>query len=160
MSRSDGGYKQSQTSESLKEEINNIAKDNKLLQVFYFDILINPNKEKLGDLKDELDNINIVYKYFHQQFFKFLSEKMNIEEELSNNLIQYPDTDYYLKQLCQKIENFGISNYKEILDEYNSNLEKQKEEGKLMTPQQVVNFVNENNKQMNNESQENELEIY
>lgn len=141
LSRSDGGYKKSDTSEELKSTINSVAKENNILQLYHFNILINGHKENLGELANEFDNINIVNTYFQQQFFDFLSKRMNIENRLATNLHRHPNIDFYLKQLCQEIEKYGIENYKKLVDEYNQGLENLKNAGKLPTPQQVVDLV-------------------
>ena len=66
---------------------------------------------------------------------------MNIDKELAENLEIYPDIDFYIKELCEKIEDFGIENYKELLDKYNTRLEQLRENKTLPTPQQVVDTV-------------------
>ena len=53
----------------------------------------------------------------------------------------YPDTDLYIKELCEKIEDFGIENYKKLLDKYNTRLEQLRENKTLPTPQQIVDTV-------------------
>ena len=66
---------------------------------------------------------------------------MNIDKELAENLENYPDTDFYIKELCKKIEDFGIENYKKLLDKYNTRLEQLRENKTLPTPQQIVDTV-------------------
>lgn len=141
LSRTDGGFRTSDTSEELKELINSIAKENNILQMYHFNILINGNREKLGELADEFDNINIVNTYFQRQFFEYVSNKMNINRRLASDLNHYPNTVFYIKQLCNEIESYGIENYKKLVDEYNQGLEQLKKEGKLPTPQQIVDLV-------------------
>ena len=141
LSRTDGGFRTSDTSEELKELINSIAKENNILQMYHFNILINGNREKLGELADEFDNINIVNTYFQRQFFEYISNKMNINRRLASDLNHYPNTVFYIKQLCNEIESYGIENYKKLVDEYNQGLEQLKKEGKLPTPQQIVDLV-------------------
>ena len=141
LSRTDGGFRTSDTSEELKETINSVAKENNILQMYHFNILINGNREKLGELADEFDNINIVNTYFQRQFFEYISNKMNINRKLASDLNHYPNTDFYIKQLCNEIESYGIENYKKLVDEYNQGLEQLKKEGKLPTPQQIVDLV-------------------
>ena len=141
LSRADGGYRKSDTSEELKETINSVANEHNILQVYYFNILINGNREKLGELADELDNINIVNTYFQRQFFEYISNKMNINRRLASYLRHYPNTDFYIKQLCNEIETYGIENYRKLVEEYNQGLKQLKKEGKLPTPQQIVDLV-------------------
>lgn len=141
LSRTDGGFRTSDTSEELKETINSVAKENNILQMYHFNILINGNREKLGELADEFDNINIVNTYFQRQFFEYISNKMNINRKLASDLNHYPNTDFYIKQLCNEIETYGIEDYKKLVDEYNQGLEQLKKEGKLPTPQQIVDLV-------------------
>lgn len=141
LSRTDGGFRTSDTSEELKETINSVAKENNILQMYHFNILINGNREKLGELADEFDNINIVNTYFQRQFFEYISNKMNINRKLASDLNHYPNTDFYIKQLCNEIESYGIENYKKLVDEYNQGLEQLQKEGKLPTPQQIVDLV-------------------
>ena len=138
LSRSSGGYIKSDTSEELIETINNIAKDKKLLQLFHLDIIFNANRKELGDLQNEFDNINIVDSYYQRQFFEFLCKKINANPELTNMLLKNPNNNIYIKQLCTLIDEYGIDNYKNLVNEYNQNLETMKKEGTLLTPQEIV----------------------
>lgn len=112
LSRSSGGYIKSDTSEELIETINAIAKDKKLLQLFHLDIILNVDK-------DEFDNINIVDSYYQRQFFEFLCEKINADPELTDMLLKNSNSNIYIKQLCTLIEEYGIDNYKNLVNEYN-----------------------------------------
>ena len=141
LSRSDGGYRKSDTSEELKETIDCVARENNILQMYHFDIILNRYGKISGELADEFDNINIVNKYFQRQFFEYISNKMNINKRLASDLKYYPDTKYYIEQLCNEIEAYGIENYKKLVDEYNEGLEQLKKDGKLPTPQQIVDLV-------------------
>lgn len=153
LSRYDGGYKKSDTSEELIETINRIARENNILQMYHFDIILNRYKTISGELADEFDNINIVNKYYQKQFFEYISNKMNINKRLASDLKYYPDTKFYIEQLCKEIETYGIQNYKKLVDEYNQGLEQLKKDGKLPTPQQVVNLVRKDMKKNENETE-------
>lgn len=153
LSRYDGGYKKSDTSEELIETINRIARENNILQMYHFDIILNRYKTISGELADEFDNINIVNKYYQKQFFEYISNKMNINKRLASDLKYYPDTKFYIEQLCKEIETYGIQNYKKLVDEYNQGLEQLKKDGKLLTPQQVVNLVRKDMKKNENETE-------
>lgn len=141
LSRTDGGYRKSDTSEELSATINSVAKENNILQMYHFDIIWNRYGKISGELADEFDNINIVNTYFQRQFFEYISNKMNINKRLAINLKYYPDTKFYIEQFCKEIETYGIENYKKLVDEYNERLEKLKKDGKLPTPQQIVDLV-------------------
>ena len=151
LSRADGGYRKSDTSEELKETINDVARENNILQMYHFDVILNRYGKISGELADEFDNISIVNKYFQRRFFEYISNKMNINKRLASDLKYYPDTKFYIEQLCNEIEAYGIENYKKLVDEYNKVLEQLKRDGKLPTPQQIVDLVR---KDMQNDEDE------
>lgn len=141
LNKAEGGFKKSDTSEETKDLINSVAKENNILQMYHFDIIFDKNNNVPGELKNEFENINIVNTYFQEKFYKYLANNMNIDKELAENLENYPDTDFYIKELCEKIEDFGIENYKKLLDKYNTRLEQLRENKTLPTPQQIVDTV-------------------
>ena len=159
LSRSDGGYRKSETSDELIQLINEIARENKILQMYHFDIIMNRFGEVSGELADEFENMQIVYTYYQRQFFEYLSKKMEIEESLAENLKRSPDTKYYIEQLCVEIEKYGIEKYKSIVREYNDGLERLKEKGKLPTPQQIVNAKRKNIPETEEKSKPEGIEI-
>lgn len=84
---------------------------------------------------------------------------MNINRRLASDLNYYPDTDFYIKQLCKEIEIYGIDNYKKLVDEYNQGLEQLKKEGKLPTPQQIVDLVRKDMQKDEDEMEQEGIEI-
>lgn len=42
------------------------------------------------------------------------------------------------------ISNYGLENYKKLVDSYNEQLEKEKEMGLLLTPLEIVNMYKDN----------------
>lgn len=159
LSRSDGGFRESDTSEELKLTIDNVAKENNILQMYHLDMIFNRYGKISGELADEFDNINIVNTYFQRKFFEYISNKMNINRRLASDLKHYPDTDFYIKQLCKEIETYGIENYKKLVDEYNQGLEQLKKDGKLPTPQQIVDLVRKDMQKDEDEINQEGLEI-
>lgn len=147
LSKSDGGFRKSETSEELKIEIDSIAKENNILQMYFFDILINNNRSALGELADEYKKINIVNEYFEIQFLDYICREIDVEQSLTEDLKHYPDSDFYIKQLCDVIEKFGIDDYQKLVKKYNESLEQLKQQKKLPTPQQIVDWKREKSKE-------------
>ena len=113
------------------------------------DILTNGWRYDIGELKNEFENITIVNEYFEKRFMEFLCKKMGVNAKLTMEITQMPDSSYYLSQLCSEIEKYGIDNYKKIVNEYNRILEKLKQQGKLLTPQQIVDMTNKGEQDQN-----------
>lgn len=159
LSRSNGGYQKSDTSEELRKTIDDIARENNILQMYHFDIIFNRNGKVSGELANEFENINIVNTYFQRRFLEYISNKMNINTRLASNLSEYPNTKFYIEQLCSEIEVYGIENYKKLVDEYNKELEQLKKDGKLPTPQQIVDLVRKDMPKGDDETEQEKEEI-
>ena len=67
---------------------------------------------------------------------------MNLDEKKFKSLYEEYPPDYFLTELCNNIKEFGLDNYKQLVDEYNNVIENLQEEGKLPTGQQIVDMVN------------------
>ena len=63
---------------------------------------------------------------------------MPVDEVLQHRLIDYQYSQEYLKELCATIKAFGIDNYKNIVMNYNSELELKQKTGELLTPKEIV----------------------
>ncbi len=146
--REDKGFKKSDTSEEVRTTVADIARKNNIAQVLHRNVITQQNDEldKLQSVKNEYRNFNIVSTFYQKSFFKYLFSKIDIDKKLRINIIAYPDTPAYIEKLCDEIEKIGIDRYKEILDEYNNGLEQLKNEGKLPTPQEIVNADKEDKK--------------
>lgn len=155
LSRSDGGYRKSDTSDELINTINNVAKQNNILQMYHWDVIWNSYNKITGELAKELDNFNLIHAYFQKSFFKYLSKKININDDLAYHLNNSPDNKYYIDQLCDKIEEYGLDNYKKLVTEYNQKLENLRKNGKLLTPQQIVDTIRNHKQKKDEETQNN-----
>lgn len=141
LSRKDKGYKDSDTKDVTIETISKIANENNIAQVLHFDVLTGHNDElnKLQDVEDEYKNAMDVMEYYQTEFYDYLFEHMPVDEVLQHRLIDYQYSQEYLKELCATIKAFGIDNYKNIVMNYNSELELKQKTGELLTPKEIVN---------------------
>ncbi len=143
LSRADRGYLSSDTSEELISAIDDVAEKNGIAQVLHFDVLTGQNDEqsKLLSVKDELANSFLVGEFYRNTFIEYLSHELGIDEDLKDDLINFPNSSEYLRALGEKISEIGLEKYKNIIDRYNDSLEKLKLAGKLPTPQNIVDSV-------------------
>ena len=146
LTREHKGYIESDTKEEVLETIQNIAETHNIAQVLHWNVLTGNNNEleKLESVKDEYKNNVTVLECYQTTFFKYLFSKMDINESVKVYMLRNMQSSVYAKQLCEEIEKNGIDEYKKIVDKYNNSLEKMKEQNKLPTPQQIVDFTKEN----------------
>lgn len=140
-----GGFKESVTSKAVIDDINTIAKENSIPQVLHDKIFRGETggEEKLESVKGELEQCNIVSSFYKQQFFEFIFSKLDIDEGVKEYAQYFPDSSKYMEDLCDEIGRLGIDKYKQVLDEYNQSIERLRDEGKLPTPQQIVDAARE-----------------
>ena len=62
-------------------------------------------------------------------------------EEFKNDLITCKDAKVYTDILCSAIKKMGLDKYKDIVTTYNKKLESLRTLGKLPTPQQIVDSI-------------------
>lgn len=148
LKREDKGYIKSKTSYDVRKTIENIATEKNIAQVLYWNVITGENDEldKLESVKDEFENSRIVNNFYKETFFKYIFSKIDIDNQVKANALHMPESSVYMKELCDEIEKIGISKYKDILDEYNKSLEQLRENGKLPTPQKIVDLNKENKK--------------
>lgn len=146
--REDRGFKESNTSDEVRTIIKNIARENNIAQVLHRDVITQQNGEldKLKSVKNEYRNFNIVSDFYQRSFFKYLFSKLDIDKKLRINVIAYPETSVYIEKLCNELEKNDLNRYKKIVEEYNKGLEQLKSEGKLPTPQEIVDAHKEERK--------------
>lgn len=144
--REDKGYLQSETSDEVIQTINNIASKRKIAQVLHFNVITGKNDEveKLDKVKNEMKNFHIVTDFYKQTFLKYLFSRMEIDDNVKRNAINSPEVDIYMKALSAEIERIGIDEYKRHLELYNKALEQLRDDGKLPTPQQIIDAKAEN----------------
>ena len=144
LSREKKGYEPSDTSENLIATINNIASEYNISQELFFNILTGQtdDNEKLVSVNNEFENYNKVYRYYQNKFLEYLFNKINIDSNLQYNLLNYGNK-HYLKLLFDRIEEIGMDNYRQVVTEFNSMIEKLKNEEQLLTPQEIISFLND-----------------
>ena len=140
LSRIDKGFRESETKEETLNTINQIAASRGIAQVLHFDVITGKNdeKEKLESVKDEHENMLIVEKYYLTSFFEYLFRFINVDGYLKSRVLSNYSSDVYMKELCEVIKEFGIDNYKQIVDSYNKELERKRASGELLTPEEIV----------------------
>ena len=144
LTRSYNGYLPSKTSEETIQTIRQIAEERGISQDLHFNILTHQtdNQDKLISVRDEFDNYNKVTNFYENEFFRYLFDKVNIDEKLQYKLLNFGNAKPYLEEFSAKIEEFGIDNYKQIVQEYNLKLEQLRDSGALPTPQEIVDSIN------------------
>ena len=143
LAKEDDGYIKSETSDQVRQIIRDIAKERNIAQVLHWNVITGQNDEldKLENVKDELENRSIVKDFYQKAFFEYLFSKMEIDNELKECVLYFSDSPKYMEDLCDEIARIGIDKYKLLVDEYNKTLEQLREQGKLPTPQEIVNSV-------------------
>lgn len=142
LSQHDGGVKDSKTSNELKNCIENIIKEYNLSRLKYFNLLLAKNDEEVPKydlIKDEYFNSIKVYEFYLEKFLTelldLINAPLNIKESLHRNL----HNKKYMDKVSLLISDFGIEKYKDCVDNYNKDLELQKENGSLLTPEEIIN---------------------
>ena len=145
LSSSTGGIKPSETSEELKNCINDIATRFNILQMKFFNLITTKDSElpKYSEFCHEFKNILKVNKYFAVRFFKELLVFLG-----KPDLVEYVEEEFeykpFLDDIIKWIKEVGIQNYKQFVDEYNYKLIMEQSNRTLPTPAQIVE--NESNK--------------
>lgn len=144
LTRSKGGYA-SDKAKDLIEEIKGIAEKEGIAEVLYDDIVKGTHDElkKLNSVKDVYENTRIVMECYQKTFFRYVFSKMEIDLTVKNDVLNYMDLDSEKepKDLCHEIEKNGLDEYKKIVGKYNYILEQLQKQGKLPTPEQIVNIT-------------------
>ena len=140
LTRSAGGFFSSETSEDTKRVINEVAISYDIPQVLYYDLLTKNNDDmgRLSSVASEYDNSLTVTNYYLENFYNYLLSNMGCSA-LKSFVPDYMDSIEFIKSLTVAIRNYGLENYKKLVDSYNEQLEKEKEMGLLLTPEQIVN---------------------
>lgn len=146
LTRADKGYFESDTKEEVIETIKDIAESHNIAQVLHWNVLTGQNDEleKLTSVKDEYKNNITVLECYQKTFFRYLFSRLDIDKNVSSNVLGYMESPVYIKALCEEIEKIGIEEYKRVVDRYNSSLENLRKRGQLPTPEQIVNLTKEN----------------
>ncbi len=145
LSQSDGGINQSQTSELIKKCINDIIKEYNLSKLKYFNLLLAKNDEEVPKydlVKDEYFNSVKVYEFYLENFLTQLLDFINAPSNVKLSLHRNLHNKKYMDLIASLINDFGIQKYKNFVDNYNKNLELQKSNGSLLTPEEIVNGIN------------------
>jgi len=142
LERKNNGYEPSDTSEQTIETIDSIAKEYDIPQELHYNVITirNPEHPKLEEVKDEAVKSAKVERFYQNGFFKYLSEKIDIDEQLEYCLCKIGSIPY-MKELCDEIEKVGIDKYKEIVKEYNESIEILKEREILPTPEDIIESI-------------------
>lgn len=145
LSTSTGGFVPSDTSQMQLDNIRNIALTYNKPQVYFFNIITgqNDDNERLASVSNEFENSQKVYDYYMNRFIAELLKEMNVE--VTNSFTDYYRNPEYLKQLKEMIINYGLDNYKDFVLRYNQELELEKKNGTLKTPEEIINMQKEKN---------------
>lgn len=144
LSSSTGGVKDSATSEELKSCIKNIANQNNLLQMKFFDILQTRDESlpKYSEFCDEVKNIMVVNKYFLRLFLVELVTNFLNKPDMADYVFENCDYGFCLNEVAtllkEKIAEVGIEEYKNFVDKYNNKLLLQQINNTLPTPEEIV----------------------
>lgn len=142
-------------SRETRKAIDDIAEKKDIAKARYFNILDRKTSDvdKLDTVKDEASSILKVKEYYQDIFYTYLLNNLPIDEfegekgeilsaeELKKDLMTYKDAKVYTDILCSGIKKVGLDKYKDIVTIYNKRLESLRALGKLPTPQQIVDSI-------------------
>ncbi len=142
-------------SRETRKAIDDIAEKKDIAKARYFNILNRKTSDvdKLDSVKDEASSILKVKEYYQDIFYTYLLNNLPIDEfegekgeilsaeELKKDLMTYKDAKVYTDILCSGIKKVGLDKYKDIVTIYNKRLESLRALGKLPTPQQIVDSI-------------------
>lgn len=129
LGRSHDGFKNSDTKQEIVDSIKNISIEKNIPMEYHFDYA----------LKNDTYKINSVCNYFLVLFYKYLQPYLNLDNKLLENLIEVPSSSYYLEILMREIKKYGIDKYKELVKNFNCFLENLRDNGELLSPEQIAN---------------------
>ena len=143
LSKVSQGYNESETKSMTLDTINKVASFYNIAQVLHFNVLTanNYQLDKLQDVKDEYKHVIEVTDYYQTLFFNHLFNTIPVDEQLKTSVLRNPNSSVYLKKLCESIKSFGIENYKNIVMNYNKELEVKQKTGELLTPDEIVDNI-------------------
>lgn len=132
------GVKKSETSDLLIAEIDRLSLMYQIPQVYFFNILTNQNDslEKLESVKDERENYDIVLDHYLEKFYIFLLTALNKTSNL--NIREFMHNANFIDKIIEYIDEYGIENYKLLVEKYNALLEQEKSNKTLLTPEEIV----------------------
>jgi len=151
LSNSSGGFQESETSEMQKECINNIRNTFGLSHLKYYNLITSRDGTdipKYDEIKDEFTNAYKVRDYYAERFLMELLNAINAPEEIKQQLHRNLNNRIYMEKIVEMLKVFGIEKYKIFVEQYNKNLEIERENGILPTPEQIVNNNINNNLHM------------
>jgi len=145
----DEGFKPSETSEVVKQEIEKFANQYDIPNVRHFNLLqclFDPHK-KLDFAKKEYDKLICVDLFYQRTFIDYLSKNMGLDSGVVSDCLYMPDSGTYIEQLFSEIKSKGIDRFKSVVTNYNNGLLELQRVGKLPTPQQIVDdkLINKDN---------------
>lgn len=127
----EGEYLPSITSDALMDCLHKTAKEYHKLEKVYWNLSLQNDEEWNNDI--------YVQNYYLQQFYQYALLKMNdskkIIYEVPNNM---HDKYFFLQPFLQYIHDYHLNRYRDLVKEYNEQLENQKKSGELLTPEQIV----------------------
>lgn len=149
LSASTGGIMPSDTSEEQKALINNIAETYGLAQTKYFNLITSSDTSlpKYNEVCDEYKNIMTVQNYFMTIFLENLLVTLDAPQNMISKIPSHLYSKEFMVEVMNLIKAYGIDNYKKFLDQYNLQLEEQRNDKTLITPGKIVeNLCSKKNK--------------
>lgn len=141
LSRLNGGYIPSNTSNKLKITIDKVSKEYNIPRVLFFNIVSRKHDFKHLFPIDIMKETQKVYDYYIRRFISsiltYLGKEDLIKEFTTSNNIYY-QSDI----LFEIIKEAGTEKYLDFIQKYNANLEALSRIGKLPTPEEIINQAN------------------
>lgn len=128
--RQNGGYKDSETKDEIIKTIDDVASRFNIPKEYHFNYAM-----------EETQDYNYIYDYIQNEFFKYLQYKGEILFNY-NNLIKYDAKQYY-EEFAQRIKEYGINRFKQLVQGFNNKILELKRKGKFPTPKELIE-ANEN----------------
>ena len=89
-------------------------------------------------VENEYDNMILVDEFYQRTFFNYLFSQLDIDENVKFDVLFNMDSSKYIEDLCLEIDRIGLEEYQKVLSVYNFKLRNFQANGKLPTPQQIV----------------------
>lgn len=142
LTRQTGGFQQSETSSMQLKFIQEIAIKYGIPQILFHNLLTKNHDclEQVESVKDELENAFIVLEYYLMFFLQQLLIVMNVPDDVVREVGNHLFDPNFMEMVCDYINRYGINNYKLFVDCYNRGLEKEKNDGSLLTPQEIIDL--------------------
>ena len=147
LSSNHNGIVPSATSETLQQQIDNIATVYNLSEQKYFDLLTKPDTTTASyeKMEGEYANMVEVQEYYMSNFLTSLLKELKADDDMIKEVPSQLYNRIYMESITAKIKEYGIDNYKTFVDNYNATLLTKSQNHTLPTPSEIIQQKQEEN---------------